>query len=93
MISRWHDQYVVYTVEYMVGVGLVNEPVYYLLGIYKTEEEAIQKKNKEEEEAYRLGYTHLKFYMEEIQVFDSKLNPKNPKKTCHEMQDTKRRWW
>ena len=89
-----YEEYVVYTVEYIVGVGLKTEPVYYVLGIYKTEEEAIAKKNKEEEEAYRLGYTHLRFCVEEIPVFDSKFKKKKEqKKSCREMQETKRRWW
>ena len=88
-----YEEYVVYTVEYIVGVGLKTEPVYYILGIYKTEEAANEKKKREEEEAYRLGYTHLRFCVEEIQVFDSKFKKKNPKKSCHEMQETKRRWW
>ena len=40
MAAKRISEYVVYTVEYVVGVGLVNQPVYYVLGIYKSEEAA-----------------------------------------------------
>ena len=94
MIGKRPEEYVVYTVEYVVGVGLIHQPVYYVLGIYKTEEAANERKRREEENAYKLGYKTLKFYVEEIQVFDSKLdaNNKNSKIMCHEMQETKRKW-
>ena len=93
MTAKRSEEYVVYSVEYVVGVGVVNEPVYYVLGIYKTEEAANNRKSIEEEKARRLGYKTLKFYVEELQVFDSKLENKNTKKKSHEMQETKRRWW
>ena len=93
MAAKRIEEYVVYTVEYVVGVGKVNQPVYYILGIYKTEEEANYRKQREEENALRLGYKTLKFYVEEIKVFDSKLEEKMTKKMAHEMQETNRRWW
>ena len=95
MIAKRPEEYVVYTVEYVVGVGLVNQPVYYVLGIYKTEEEALYRKRREEENAYKLGYYQLKFYIDELKVFDSKLsvNNKKTKIMCYEMQETQRYWW
>jgi hypothetical protein len=93
MTAKRVEEYVVYTVEYVVGVGKVNQPVYYVLGIYQTEEEANDRKQREEENALRLGYKTLKFYVEEIKVFDSKLEKKKTRNMAHEMQETKRRWW
>ena len=95
MIGKRPEEFVVYTVEYAVGVGLVNQPVYYVLGIYKSKEAAYEKKRREEENAYKLGYYQLKFYVDEIQVFDSKLEINNKKSniTCYEVQDTERHWW
>lgn len=93
MTAKRVEEYVVYTVEYVVGVGKVNQPVYYVLEIYQTEEEANDRKNREEENALRLGFKTLKFYVEEIKVFDSKLEEKLTKKMAHEMQESQRRWW
>ena len=93
MAAKRVEEYVVYTVEYVVGVGKINQPVYYVLEIYKTEEEANDRKQREEENALRLGYKTLKFYVEEIKVFDSKLEKKKTRNMAHEMQETKRRWW
>ena len=95
MAAKRISEYVVYTVEYVVGVGLVDQPVYYVLGIYKSEEAAKERKKREEENAYKLGYYQLKFYVDELKVFDSKLeiNNKHVKPICYEMQDTKRYWW
>ena len=92
MTAKRVEEYVVYTVEYVVGVGKVNQPVYYVLGIYKTKEEANDRKQREEENALRLGYKTLKFYVEEIKVFDSKMDDKT-KKNSHEIQESQRRWW
>ena len=93
MTAKRVEEYVVYTVEYVVGVGKITQPVYDVLGIYQTEEEANDRKKREEENALRLGFKTLKFYVEEIKVFDSKLEEKMTKKMAHEMQETKRRWW
>lgn len=93
MTAKRPEEYVVYTVEYVVGLGIINQPVYYVLGIYKTEEEANDRKNREKEKALRLGYNTLKFYVDELKVFDSKMEKKKTRNMAHEMQETKRRWW
>ena len=86
------SEYVVYSVEYFVGMGVVDKPAYYIIGIYDTEEEAIDRKNREEENALNLGFKNLKFHVEEIKVFDSRMKKKKTKRAAYEVQESRRRW-
>ena len=72
MSNRRLKEYVVYSVEYLVGAGIINNPVYIVLDIYDTEEEANERKNKEEERMQQAGISGIEFFVEELKVFKKK---------------------
>lgn len=78
MVSKIRGRYVVHDLEYIVCAGKADQPVSYIIAAYSTEEEAIARKKLEETNLIKLGYDSnvLKFHVEELKVFDSKLQNK-----------------
>lgn len=74
-----NEGYVLYSVEYILGAGLRNEPVCYVLGIYSSKEAAMTRKKIEQQKALEAGYYHIVYYVEELEVYKKYKNINNMK--------------